>query len=142
MTANKKILVLPGDGIGPEVMREVRRVIDWMNRRRTASFTVEEGLVGGAAIEAEGTPCSDETVARAREADAVLFGSVGGPKWDSLPFEQRPELGILRLRKELGLFANLRPATVLAPLASASSLKAEIVSGLDIIIVRESTGGS
>ncbi|APT56987.1 3-isopropylmalate dehydrogenase [Roseomonas gilardii] len=141
MTANKKILVLPGDGIGPEVMREVRRVIDWMNRRRTASFTVEEGLVGGAAIDADGTPCSDETVARAKEADAVLFGSVGGPKWDSLPFEQRPELGILRLRKELGLFANLRPATVLAPLASASSLKAEVVSGLDIIIVRESTGG-
>jgi len=142
MSSNsKKLLVLPGDGVGPEVVHEVRRVIDWMNRRGLASFEVEEGLVGGAAIDAEGTPCSDDTVARAKAADAVLFGSVGGPKWDGLPFEQRPELGILRLRQELGLFANLRPATVLAPLASASSLKPEIVSGLDIMIVRETTGG-
>ena len=141
MAANKKLLVLPGDGIGPEVMREVRRVVDWMGRRRAISFDIEEGLVGGAALDAEGTPCSDATVARARAADAVLFGSVGGPKWDSLPFDKRPELGILRLRKELGLFANLRPATVLAPLASASSLKPEIVTGLDMMIVRESTGG-
>jgi 3-isopropylmalate dehydrogenase len=141
MPANKKLLVLPGDGIGPEVMREVRRVIDWMDRRRAVSFDIEEGLVGGAALDAEGTPCSDATVARARAADAVLFGSVGGPKWDSLPFERRPELGILRLRKELGLFANLRPAVVLDPLADASSLKADLVRGLDIMIVRESTGG-
>jgi 3-isopropylmalate dehydrogenase len=141
MTANKRLLVLPGDGIGPEVMREVRRVIDWMDRRRSVTFSLEEGLVGGAAIDAEGTPCSDETVARAKAADAVLFGSVGGPKWDSLPFDRRPELGILRLRKELGLFANLRPAVVLDALADASSLKKELVQGLDIMIVRESTGG-
>jgi 3-isopropylmalate dehydrogenase len=141
MPANKKLLVLPGDGIGPEVMREVLRVIDWLDRRRRVTFDLEEGLVGGAAIDAEGTPCSDETVSRARAADAVLFGSVGGPKWDGLPFERRPELGVLRLRKELGLFANLRPAVVLDPLADASSLKKDLVQGLDLMIVRESTGG-
>lgn len=141
MAANKKLLVLPGDGIGPEVMREVMRVIDWLDRRRSVTFDLEEGLVGGAAIDAEGAPISDATVAKAKAADAVLFGSVGGPKWDGLPFEQRPELGILRLRKELGLFANLRPAIVLDALADASSLKKELVQGLDIMIVRESTGG-
>ncbi len=141
MPANKKLLVLPGDGIGPEVMREVLRVIDWMDRRRKVSFDLEEGLVGGAAIDAEGVPCPDATLVRARAADAVLFGSVGGPKWDGLPFDRRPELGILRLRKELGLFANLRPAVVLDPLADASSLKKELVQGLDLMIVRESTGG-
>ena len=141
MPANKKLLILPGDGIGPEVMREVRRVIDWLGRRRAVSFDLEEGLVGGAAIDAHGTPCSDETVAKAKAADAVLFGSVGGPKWDSLPFEKRPELGVLRLRKDLGLFANLRPAVVLDPLAEASSLKPDLVRGLDLMIVRESTGG-
>lgn len=141
MTANKRLLVLPGDGIGPEVMREVRRVIDWMDRRRHVSFALEEGLVGGAALEATGSPCPDETVERALATDAVLFGSVGGPKWDSLPFEKRPELGILRLRKELGLFANLRPAVVLDPLVDASSLKPDVVRGLDLMIVRETTGG-
>ena len=139
--SNKNLLVLPGDGIGPEVMREVRRVVDWMGARRAVSFAVQEGLVGGAAIEATGSPCPDATVAAAKAADAVLFGSVGGPQWDSLPFEQRPELGILRLRRELGLFANLRPAVVLDPLVDASSLKADVVRGLDIMIVRESTGG-
>ncbi|MBS7812557.1 3-isopropylmalate dehydrogenase [Roseococcus pinisoli] len=141
MSANKKLLVLPGDGIGPEVMAEVRRVIDWMGRNRRASFEIVEGLVGGAALDAEGTPCPDKTVEAARDADAVLFGSVGGPKWDSLPFDQRPELGILRLRKDLGLFANLRPAIVFDPLADASSLKQDVVRGLDVMIVRESTGG-
>ncbi len=139
--SNKKLLVLPGDGIGPEVMAEVRRVVDWMGARRAVSFSVQEGLVGGAALDATGSPCPDETVAAAKEADAVLFGSVGGPKWDKLPFDQRPELGILRLRKELGLFANLRPAVVLDPLVDASSLKPDVVRGLDIMIVRESTGG-
>jgi 3-isopropylmalate dehydrogenase len=141
MSANKKLLVLPGDGIGPEVMGEVRRVMDWMQSRRAVSFDVEEGLVGGIAIDHEGTPCSDATVARAKAADAVLFGSVGGPKWDGLPFEQRPELGILRLRKGLELFANLRPAVVMEPLAEASALRPERVSGLDIMLGRESTGG-
>jgi 3-isopropylmalate dehydrogenase len=141
MAANKKILILPGDGIGPEVMHEVRRVIDWMDRRRRVTFALEEGQVGGIAIDTLGSPCPDETVEKARNADAVLFGSVGGPKWDSLPFEQRPELGILRLRKDLGLFANLRPAIVLDPLADASSLKPDVVRGVDIMVVRETTGG-
>lgn len=141
MASNKTLLVLPGDGIGPEVMREVRRVIEWMDRRRSVSFNIVEGIVGGAAIEAEGSPCPDATVAAARTADAVLFGSVGGPQWDHLPFDRRPELGVLRLRKDLGLFANLRPAVVLDALVDASSLKPDLVRGLDLMIVRESTGG-
>jgi 3-isopropylmalate dehydrogenase len=141
MAANKKLLILPGDGIGPEVMREVRRVIDWLDRRRRVSFDLSEDLVGGASIDARGTPISDTTLERARAADAVLFGAVGGPKWDQLGFDMRPEIAILTLRKELDLFANLRPATVLGPLVDASSLKPEIVRGLDLMIVRESTGG-
>ncbi len=141
MPANKKLLLLPGDGIGPEVMHEVRRVIDWMARRRHASFELAEDLVGGAAIDAEGRAISDATVARAKEADAVLFGSVGGPQWDKLGFDNRPELAILTLRRELGLFANLRPAIVLDPLVDASTLKPDVVRGLDLMIVRESTGG-
>jgi len=141
MFSNKRLLILPGDGIGPEVMREVRRVIDWMDRRRAVSFEVVEDVVGGAAIDARGTPIADATVERAKAADAVLFGSVGGPQWDKLGFELRPELAILRLRKELDLFANLRPAVVLDPLVSASTLKPEVVRGLDLMIVRESTGG-
>ena len=141
MASNKRLLVLPGDGIGPEVMGEVRRVIDWMDRRRMVSFDLEEDLVGGAAIDARGVAITPDTVARARAADAVLFGSVGGPQWDVLGFDQRPELAILTLRKELGLFANLRPAIVLEPLVSASTLKPEVIRGLDLMIVRESTGG-
>ncbi len=141
MAANKKLLMLPGDGIGPEVMGEVRRVIDWMDRRRQVSFEVAEDNAGGAAIDAHGVPITDQAVAEAVAADAVLFGAVGGPKWDSLPFESKPERGLLRLRKELGLFANLRPAIVFDALADSSSLKKEIVSGLDILILRELTGG-
>jgi len=141
MPANKHLLILPGDGIGPEVMREVRRVIDWMDRRRMVSFDVSEDLVGGAAIDARHTPITEATMQAARETDAILFGSVGGPKWEKLGFDMRPEIAILRLRKELDLFANLRPATVLAPLVDASTLKPDVVRGLDIMIVRESTGG-
>src|SRR4051812_27312883 len=141
MAANKALLVLPGDGIGPEVMREVRRVIDWMDRRRMVSFDLSEDLVGGAAIDARGTPISDDTMQAAKDADAILFGSVGGPKWEGLGFDLRPEIAILRLRKELDLFANLRPATVLEPLVDASTLKPDVVRGLDLMIVRESTGG-
>jgi 3-isopropylmalate dehydrogenase len=141
MAANRKLLVLPGDGIGPEVMSEALRVLDWMAARRGIAFDVTEGLVGGAALDATGHPCPDETVAAAKAADAVLFGSVGGPKWDKVAFDRRPEIGILRLRKDLGLFANLRPAIVLDPLVDASSLKPDVVRGLDIMIVRESTGG-
>ena len=141
MPANKKLLLLPGDGIGPEVMREARRVIEWFGRRRRVSFDVRDDLVGGAAIDAHGSPISAATMQQAREADAVLFGSVGGPKWAALPFDNRPEIAILTLRQELGLFANLRPATVLDPLVGASTLKPEVVRGLDLMIVREATGG-
>ena len=141
MASNKKLLILPGDGIGPEVMREVRRVIDWMDRRRMVSFDVSEDLVGGASIDARGTPITDTAMEKARTTDAILFGSVGGPKWDTLGFDMRPEIAILRLRKELDLFANLRPAIVLDPLVNASTLKPDVIRGLDLMIVRESTGG-
>ena len=140
-SSNRKLLVLPGDGIGPEVMNEVRKVIAWTGKKRAVGFDIEEGKVGGAAIDAEGAPLSDATMARAQEADAVLFGSVGGPKWDNLPFAQKPERGLLRLRKEMDLFANLRPAKVFDALVDASTLKPEIVKGLDILIIRELTGG-
>ncbi len=141
MPANKKLLVLPGDGIGPEVMGQVGRVVEWFGDRRALKFEIEEGLVGGAAIDAQGTPLTDATMDKAMNADAVLLGAVGGPKWDNLPFAQKPERGLLRLRKDMALFANLRPAICFDALVSASSLKPEIVSGLDIMIVRELTGG-
>jgi 3-isopropylmalate dehydrogenase len=139
--SNRKILVLPGDGIGPEIMREVMRVIEFFDKRHIASFEVSEGLVGGSAYDASGTPLTDETLAQAQASDAVLFGSVGGPKWETLPFELQPERGLLRLRKEMDLFANLRPAMVFEALADASTLKRELVAGLDLMIVRELTGG-
>src|SRR6516165_5063053 len=139
--SNRKVLVLAGDGIGPEIMRQVIRVIEFFDRRHIASFAVSEGLVGGAASDASGVPLADETLSQALASGAVLFGAVGGAKWDALPFELRPERGILRLRKEMDLFANLRPAVVFDALADASSLKHELVSGLDLMIVRELTGG-
>ena len=141
MSANKKLLVLPGDGIGPEVMDEVERVVDWLDAKRRVTFSVERGLVGGSAYDADGTPLTDATMDKAQGADAVLLGAVGGPKWETLPFEHRPERGLLRLRKEMALFANLRPAQVFEPLVDASSLKPELVRGLDIMILRELTGG-
>ncbi len=141
MAANKKLLMLPGDGIGPEVVGEVRRVIDWMDRRRHVTFDVAEGLVGGASIDAGGAPLSDATLETAMGSDAVLLGACGGPKWAGVAFEIRPEAGLLRLRKELELFANLRPALVFDALAEASTLKTELVAGLDLLIVRELTGG-
>ncbi len=141
MTANRSLLTLPGDGIGPECMAEVYRVIDWMAGKRAVRFDVEEELVGGAAIDALGTPLADATMDKALNADAVLLGAVGGPKWDDLPFEQKPERGLLRLRKDMDLFANLRPAICFDALVSASTLKPEVVAGLDIMIVRELTGG-
>src|SRR5438445_12171890 len=122
-------------------MREVMRVVEFFDRRRIASFDISEDAVGGAAYEAYGTPLAEATLARALASDAVLFGAVGGAKWDTLPFDLRPERGILRLRKEMDLFANLRPAVVFDALADASSLKREIVAGLDVMIVRELTGG-
>ncbi|MDJ0894230.1 MAG: 3-isopropylmalate dehydrogenase [Alphaproteobacteria bacterium] len=141
MASNRKLMVLPGDGIGPEVVAEVLRVVDWMDRRRAVSFEVSEGLVGGASYDAHGTPLTDETLADAMAVDAVLFGAVGGPKYDELPFEAKPERGLLRLRKEMDLFANLRPAMVFDAMADASTLKREVVEGLDLMIVRELTGG-
>jgi 3-isopropylmalate dehydrogenase len=135
------ILVTPGDGIGPEVIDATRRVLGWFTARRGFAVTIEEGLVGGIAFEQVGRSDPDETIAKARKADAVLFGAVGGPQWDSLPFHQKPERGLLRLRKDLELFANLRPALCFDALKDASSLKPEIVAGLDILIVRELTGG-
>jgi 3-isopropylmalate dehydrogenase len=141
MAANKKLLILPGDGIGSEVMVEVRRVIDWFAKRRAVCFDLDEALVGGAAIDAEGAPISDATMDKAMAADAVLLGAVGGPNWDDLPFEQKPERGLLRLRKDMALYANLRPAICFESLKDSSSLKPEVVSGLDIMIVRELTGG-
>jgi 3-isopropylmalate dehydrogenase len=140
--SNRKLLVLAGDGIGPEIMRQTLRVIEYFDRHGIASFEITESLVGGAALDESGVPLTDQTMAEAIASDAVLFGAVGGPKWDdSLPFELRPERGILRLRKEMDLFANLRPAVVFDALADASSLKRELVGGLDLMIVRELTGG-
>jgi len=141
MSANKSLLILPGDGIGPEVMDQVVRIVDWFGKERALKFDLDDGLVGGAALDAEGAPLSDETLAKAEKANAVLFGAVGGPKWDKNPFDMKPERGLLRLRKDLGLFANLRPAICFEALATASSLKQELVAGLDIMIVRELTGG-
>ncbi len=141
MSDKKRLLILAGDGIGPEVMAEVRRVIEWLQRKRGIGFELSHGLVGGASIEAHGVPITDETMAEALAADAVLLGAVGGPKWDRLPFEKKPERGLLRLRKDMELFANLRPAVVFDALVDASTLKPEIVRGLDIMIVRELTGG-
>jgi len=141
MAANKSLLILPGDGIGPEVMGQVRRILDWLAKGRAVAFDVKEGLVGGASLDKHGLPITDATMEQALAADAVLLGAVGGPKWDSLPFEKKPERGLLRLRKDMGLFANLRPAIVFDALAEASSLKTELVRGLDILIVRELTGG-
>ncbi|MGR3466479.1 MAG: 3-isopropylmalate dehydrogenase [Shimia sp.] len=134
------LLILPGDGIGPEVMAEVRKVIDWFGTQGIA-FEVFEDLVGGAAYDAHGTPLHDDTMAKAQAVDAVLLGAVGGPKYDSLDFSVKPERGLLRLRKEMDLFANLRPAQCFDALAEFSSLKPEVVSGLDIMIVRELTSG-
>jgi 3-isopropylmalate dehydrogenase len=137
----RKLLLLPGDGIGPEVAREAEKIVAFLDAEGLARFEVERGLVGGAAFDAEGAPVGDATVALAAEADAVLFGAVGGPKWDGVPYRHRPEAGLLRLRKDLGLFANLRPAICFPALADASSLKRELVEGLDLLIVRELTGG-
>ncbi|MEX6508701.1 3-isopropylmalate dehydrogenase [Jiella sp. M17.18] len=139
--ASRKLLLLPGDGIGAEIMAEVERLIALMNETVGAGFETEKALVGGTAYDAEGAPVSDATMDLALASDAVLFGAVGGPKWDEVPYEKRPEAGLLRLRKDLGLFANLRPAICYPALADASSLKREVIEGLDILIVRELTGG-
>ena len=135
------LLILPGDGIGPEVMVEVRKVIEWFTINRGLEFDVSEDLVGGAAYDAHGTPLHDDTMKKALDVDAVLLGAVGGPKYDNLDFSLKPERGLLRLRKEMDLYSNLRPAQCFDALADFSSLKPEVVSGLDIMIVRELTSG-
>lgn len=139
--ASRKIFLLPGDGIGPEATAEVAKIINWMNAELGSGFEVEEGLVGGAAYDAHSEAISDQDMEIALAADAVLFGAVGGPKWDDVPYDKRPEAGLLRLRKDLQLFANLRPAICYPALADSSSLRKEVVEGLDILIVRELTGG-
>ena len=136
-----KVLVLPGDGIGPEIVNEAVKVLNVATEKFGLNIELDEALVGGAAVDAEGDPLPEGTLAKARAADAILFGSIGGPKWDAIERDKRPERGLLRLRSSLGLFANLRPAILFPQLADASSLKPEVVSGLDILIVRELTGG-
>jgi len=137
----ERILALPGDGIGPEVVAEALRALEAAAARAGLALAVESDLVGGASIEARGTPLADAVLARARNCRAVLLGAVGGPAWDALPVAERPERGLLRLRRELGLFANLRPASVFPALASASTLRPEVTRGIDLLVVRELTGG-
>lgn len=139
--ATHSLLLLPGDGIGTEIMAEVEKLIDWTNAEQLTDFSTDAGLVGGCAYDQHGEAISEEDMGKALSADAVIFGAVGGPKWDKVPYDKRPEAGLLRLRKDLQLFANLRPAICYPALADASALKREIVEGLDILIVRELTGG-
>jgi len=141
MSAPKKILLLPGDGIGTEVAAATRKVIDWFQTTGRTNFEISEDLIGGSSYDAHGAPLTAATIAAAKQADAVLLACIGGPKWDNLPYKDRPERGILGLRKEMGVFANLRPAVVLDALSGASALKTDLVKGLDIMIVRELLGG-
>jgi 3-isopropylmalate dehydrogenase len=137
----KKIVVLPGDGIGPEIIAEAVKVLDWLNAKMQLELAFEHGLIGGAAYDVYGTPFPQQTIDQVTQADAILLGAVGGPKWESLDISVRPEKGLLGLRSTLQLFANLRPAILYPQLVAASTLKPEVVSGLDIMIVRELTGG-
>ena len=138
---SRKLLLLPGDGIGPEVVKEVKKIIEWFNKNKSLDFKIEEELIGGASIDAHKIPITDEVFYKSLECDAVILGACGGPKWDKLEFSKKPERALLKLRKELKLFANLRPAICFEQLVDSSTLKPEIVSGLDIMIVRELTGG-
>ncbi|QFT55779.1 3-isopropylmalate dehydrogenase [Microbulbifer sp. THAF38] len=137
----KKVMILPGDGIGPEIVEQAMAVLDVASEKYNLGLSFEQGLIGGASIDAYGEPLTDETLKAAGECDAVLLGAVGGPQWDTLAREIRPEKGLLKIRSGLGLYANLRPAILYPQLADASSLKPEVVAGLDILIVRELTGG-
>ena len=137
----RKFLLLPGDGIGPEVVGEVKKVIQWFNKNKSLDFEIDEDLAGGVSYDKHGTPITDEVFYKALECEAIILGAVGGPKWDDVEFSKKPERALLKLRKELKLFANLRPAICFKQLVDASTLKPEIVSGLDIMIVRELTGG-
>ena len=137
----RKILLLPGDGIGPEVINEVKKIVNWFNEKKSMDFEIDEDLAGGCSFDKHGTPITDEVFYKALESSFVMLGAVGGPKWDKLEFSKKPERALLKLRKELKLFANLRPAICFKQLVDASTLKPEIISGLDIMIVRELTGG-
>jgi 3-isopropylmalate dehydrogenase len=137
----RKILLLPGDGIGPEVIKEVKKTLEWLNKNKSLDFEIDEDLVGGISYDKNKNPITDEVFYKALESEAVILGAVGGPQWDNLEFSKKPERALLKLRKELKLFANLRPAICFKQLVDASSLKPEIISGLDIMIVRELTGG-
>ena len=137
----RKILLLPGDGVGPEVVGETKKIINWFNKKKSLDFKIDQDLIGGASIDKHGMPITDEVFYKALESDAVILGACGGPQYDKLEFSKKPERGLLKLRKELKLFANLRPAICFKQLVEASSLKPEIVSGLDILIVRELIGG-
>jgi len=138
---SKKILFLPGDGIGPEVCAEVEKIINWLNQNLNTNIETEEALIGGISTDQYGKPLTDETIELAKAADAVLLGAVGGPKWEALDISVRPEKGLLGIRKALDLFANLRPAITFKELVHSSTLKEEVISDLDIMIVRELTGG-
>ena len=137
----RKILLLPGDGIGPEVVGEVKKIIQWFNSNKSLDFEIDQDLAGGVSYDKHGTPITDEVFYKALESEVIILGAVGGPKWDKLEFAKKPERALLKLRKELKLFANLRPAICFKQLVDASTLKPEIISGLDIMIVRELTGG-
>ena len=137
----RKILLLPGDGIGPEVITEVKKIINWFNDKKSLDFEIDQELVGGCSYDKHGTPITDEVFYKALESEVIMLGAVGGPTWDNLEFSKKPERALLKLRKELKLFANLRPAICFKQLVDASTLKPEVVSGLDIMIVRELTGG-
>ncbi len=141
MTTKHKIMILPGDGIGREVTDAALRLIHWLADHRNVDFEIQHGLIGGASVDVHGTPLTDETLSDAFECDAILFGAAGAPQYDHLPFENKPERGLLRLRKELDLFANLRPAITFPSLIDASTLKPDFITGLDILILRENTGG-
>lgn len=140
MKKHFKIAVLPGDGIGPEIIESALKVLDVISKKYGITFEYKHGLVGGAAIDETGDPLPPETLKICKESDAVLFGAVGGEKWDNLPTDKRPEKGLLRIRKELELFANIRPAKAYAPLLSSSPLKEEVIKGVDLVVLRELTG--
>ncbi|EDM23929.1 3-isopropylmalate dehydrogenase [Caminibacter mediatlanticus TB-2] len=136
-----KIAVLKGDGIGPEIVDEAIKVLDAVAEKEGINFEFNEYLIGGSAVDVFDNPCPDETIKGCLNSDAILFGSIGGPKWDKLPKEKRPESGLLKLRKSLGLFANIRPAIIFDELVNASTLKPEVIKGVDLTVVRELTGG-
>ena len=142
MNKELSIVALPGDGIGNEIFNEARKVLNWINNNSRYKLNITEELIGGSSIDESGEPLTNNVLEKLRVTDAILLGAVGGPKWEGLEFDKRPERGLLKIRKELDLFANFRPAIVFDSLASSSSLKPEIINGLDLMIIRELTGGN